>query len=272
VIGYLGWIEAGAPAVAATCVADFAATMRGHRYTVYIFGNAAHQRAVPPEDHMPYSSTPWPGPQPYPDVLACDVMPGGALDWRTLGERIVADKNAGNPAAAWIKYVNYTDLAGRCWHASWTPAYSRTSSNDTGHIHISARTDYANRHTTYDPIANAQTPRLAAGTQEDRVIHEPIPLGRGASVELAFPFGASDNPGMSIATDTGPSGRTKAQWRVAKHKGGGAWAVVLVTTDTTDARRLDVALEHGTDRVTVTRNPIDATDACDTLASVLGWW
>jgi hypothetical protein len=157
---YQQWVAAGSPWSPATCIGDFAATMRGHGYTVYVLGAVgSHLDIATPEDHAPFSHTPWPGPQPYPRVLALDIMPGGAKDWRQVGEQIVADRNAGKPGTEWIKYLNYTDRSNTCWHASWQPGYARRPSSDTGHIHISARTDHVDAHTGYDPVTGDTAPQ-----------------------------------------------------------------------------------------------------------------
>lgn len=152
---YAGWVADGEPWHACQPVADFSATLKKHGYTVYVIGNSTHLHANPPEDHTPYSHTPWPGPQPYPAVLAMDIMPGGSLDWHELGRRLVADKNAGVPGTEAIKYINWTNSAGQCLHEKWEPNHQTSSSADTGHIHISFRTDYATSHVmaNYDPIA-----------------------------------------------------------------------------------------------------------------------
>jgi hypothetical protein len=152
---YSAWVADGSPWKPAQPIADLATTLRGHGMTVYILGNDDHQRADPPEDHTAFSATAWPGPQPYPRILACDVMPDDHVDWVRLGEQIVADKQAGVPGTEWIKYVNYTDRNGTCWHASWQPTYRRTASTDRGHIHVSGRTDYVTSSVAagYDPVA-----------------------------------------------------------------------------------------------------------------------
>lgn len=155
---YAQWVANGSPWSPATCIADFAATLRRRGYTVYILGAVStHLNIAFPEDHAPFSHTPWPGAQPYPRVLACDIMPGGDTDWRRLGMRIHDDRTANVPGTEWIKYMNFTDVFGNCLHASWQGGYSQRPSSDTGHIHISARTDYADRHTSYNPGA-APTP------------------------------------------------------------------------------------------------------------------
>jgi hypothetical protein len=137
-----GWRADGSPWHPAPCIAAFAALLRSYTFTVYELGDERHLSASPPEDHTPYSHTPWPMGQPYPYVLACDIMPGGPVDWRYLGERIVADRDAGRPGTEWIKYVNWTNpVTGAVHHTSWEPGRKDTSSTDSGHIHISARSD-----------------------------------------------------------------------------------------------------------------------------------
>jgi hypothetical protein len=155
---YDQWVADGSPWENAQCIDDFAHTMRGHGYVVYTIGNVqTHLDISWPEDHAPFSHSPWPGAQPYPYVLALDIMPGGEKDWREIGEKIHADKLAGVAGTEWIKYMNYTDTDGNCWHASWVNGYSLTGSSDTGHVHISARTDFVHAHTGYDPLRPAST-------------------------------------------------------------------------------------------------------------------
>jgi hypothetical protein len=150
---YQQWLRDGSPWSPAACISDFARTIRGHGFTVYTLGAVStHLDISFPEDHAPFSHTPWPGAQPYPKVLALDIMPGGSMDWRQLGMRIHNDRNNNVAGTQWIKYMNYTDTAGACFHASWQPGYARRGSSDTGHIHISARTDYVGTGTAYDPV------------------------------------------------------------------------------------------------------------------------
>lgn len=152
---YADWVAAGSPWKASQPVADLGATLRAHGFTVYVIGNHSHATANPPEDHMPYSHTPWPGTQPYDYVLAMDVMPGGQMDWHELAQRLIADKDAGLPGARAIKYINWTDKSGKVWHTKWQPNKVTTASSDSGHIHISFRTDYvtSTELKNYNPLA-----------------------------------------------------------------------------------------------------------------------
>jgi hypothetical protein len=152
VTNYAEWVADGSPWHPAAPVDSLAQTLRRHGYTVYILGNMEHLKSSTPEDHDPYSHTSWPGAQPYPFVLAEDIMPGGAWPLDKLGAKIFADKQAGNAGLAGLKYMNWTDSNGKCWHDKWTPNHVRTSSNDKGHIHLSWRTDFVNKSTNYDPI------------------------------------------------------------------------------------------------------------------------
>lgn len=153
---YQGWVNNGRPIKPAVCIADWIATLRRHGYEVGYYPDERHLKAQPPEDHTPYSHTSWPGIQPYPYVLGSDLMPPTKTGLPTLaqiGARIVLDKQKGVPGTEFIKYINWTDTKGNCWHDEWEPTYRRSSSNDRGHIHISARTDWVLKHTSYDPVA-----------------------------------------------------------------------------------------------------------------------
>jgi hypothetical protein len=158
---FAGWVADGRPWDPAFPVDDLAVCLRGYGYTVYILGNQDHATAQPPEDHMPYSHTPWPGRQPYPYVLACDIMPPpagkGLPSLAQLAAQLFADRQAGVAGALWIKYMNWEPSGGSgpCFHDSWQPKHARTSSTDRGHIHISGRTDFVTSHAAddYDPIA-----------------------------------------------------------------------------------------------------------------------
>lgn len=162
---YQGWLADGSPWKAAVPVQSLSNVLKEYGFTVYILGNKAHLTANPPEDHTPYSHTPWPGAQPYPYVLAEDIMPGGEWSIDRLGAKIFADKQAEHPGLAGLKYMNWTDSAGNCWHDKWTPNHERTTSTDRGHIHLSWRTDFVTNKTYYDPIGGLRvhTPTAPVG-------------------------------------------------------------------------------------------------------------
>ncbi len=155
------WRAAGKPVKYAQPIADLAATLRRHGYTVGTIGNDRHLNANPPEDHTPFSATGWPVASPYPYVHALDVMPppahSGLPSLVELGARLVNDRNAGVAGASWIKYVNWTNGAGKCLHEKWTPRHVTSSSNDVGHIHVSCRSDYTHSAVAsgYDPVAHS---------------------------------------------------------------------------------------------------------------------
>jgi hypothetical protein len=165
---YAQWVAAGSPWKPAAPIDNLSRVLGGYGYTVYVLGDENHATADPPEDHMPYSHTPWPGAQPYDYVLACDIMPPpagkGLPDLVALGAQLIADKNAG--VAPWIKYLNWTDGDGNCWHESWQPNHTRTGSNDRGHLHVSIRTDYATKVVNYDPVASIRGEDMAFTDEE----------------------------------------------------------------------------------------------------------
>jgi len=156
---YAGWVADGKPAKPAQPIADMVAMFRRHGYagTGY-YPDDRHLRASPPEDHCPYSHTPWPGSQPYPSILALDFMPlveGDGKSLAPIARQIIADKRAGK--APWIKYLNWTDEQGHVWHTKWQPNEVTDASSDSGHIHISIRTDYVTSTAAagWDPITGA---------------------------------------------------------------------------------------------------------------------
>lgn len=154
------WRNAGAPWESARPIADMSALLhRRYGYTIGIIGNEAHLSAATPEDHTPFSHTPWPGPQPYPHVLAEDIeaAPPGLPTTAQIGGQLYKDKMAGVHGTEWIKYINWTDPHGNTWHDQWMPDHQRSSSPDKGHTHLSGRTDFVNSNIVvasgYDPVA-----------------------------------------------------------------------------------------------------------------------
>lgn len=192
-----GWLADGSPWKPSTPVADFKATLTRYGFTVYVLGNDDHQHADPPEDHTAFSHTPWPEKQPYPYILACDVMPGGRVDWRDLGAQVVRDKMAGVPGTEWIKYVNWTDRDGNVWQDSWQPNHVHRRSTDTGHLHFSGRTDFVTSSVAagYDPVARllGDTVTLKDMLAEDVVPNPPSredspghkPAGTNVTIKLS---------------------------------------------------------------------------------------
>lgn len=164
---YTCWLNDGRPWKNCQPINDFVAALYAHGYTgpTVGIGDLSHLTAIPPEDHTPYSHTPWPGTQPYPFVLAIDIMGGQGLDLVDLGGRLFDDKSSNKPGTEPIKYINWTDSDGNCWHDSWMPNHTRFASTDKGHIHISFRTDYvtSTRMAIYDPYGGSDmTPEQAS--------------------------------------------------------------------------------------------------------------
>lgn len=130
--------------------------LRRYGYTVYDIGNNDHLDKAKPEDHTPYSETGWPVATPYGWVTAIDIMPPpsgkGLPSLQQLGAQIRKDKIAGR--APFVKYMNWGPVDDR--HAvqdSWKPDLHRYSSSDTGHIHLSGRSDMIHSAVRYDPVA-----------------------------------------------------------------------------------------------------------------------
>lgn len=139
---YYNWVNAGRHWDNARTVNALATTFRNLGYTVYTLGDESHLTANPPEDHTPFSHTGWPVTTRKGTVSALDIMPRSGLPGLSqIGHAIIAAKEAGLPAAAPIKYINWTDENGNVQHTSWEPNESQVHSSDSGHIHISVRSD-----------------------------------------------------------------------------------------------------------------------------------
>jgi hypothetical protein len=152
---YYDWKADGSPKKFSRPISAVANKLRAHGYTVYQEGNLAHLQHEPPEDHTFFSQTGWPGKTPYPYCNATDIMPpavgqkskinGKPLpSLQQLSAQIYADKQAGHPGVAFLKYMNSEpegNNTGPCWHDTWTPNHARISSSDRGHIHLSGRSD-----------------------------------------------------------------------------------------------------------------------------------
>ena len=163
---YQGWLADGKPFRNCVPLLNFIATLRLHGYTGpgSGLGDLSHLTASLPEDHCPYSHTPWPGAQPYPYILAIDIMPGQGLDIIELGGRLFDDKSSNVAGTQPIKYLNWTDSDGNVWHDSWMPNHTRFRSTDSGHIHMSFRTDLVTSTVmaSYDPYGGTDvTPEQA---------------------------------------------------------------------------------------------------------------
>lgn len=152
---YYDWKADGSPKRFSRPISAVANRLRDHGYTVYQEGNLAHLTHEPPEDHTFFSQTGWPGKTPYPYCNAADVMPPAAgqkskingkplPSLQQLSAQLYADKQAGHPGAAFLKYMNSEpegNNTGPCYHDTWTPNHARISSSDRGHIHLSGRSD-----------------------------------------------------------------------------------------------------------------------------------
>lgn len=183
--GYWDWINAGRPFTTAQPIVDLGRTLRGYGYTVYTIGDNSHLQANTPEDHCPFSYTGWPVPSPRWWIHACDIMPppagSGLPNLAQLGGQLVADKLAGHAGVAWLKYLNWTRADGQCVHESWEPGHNVRSSSDTGHIHISARSDFTNSAAAvdYDPVARFR--------QGGGVVTPPVPPSVAPASAPAWP-------------------------------------------------------------------------------------
>lgn len=158
--GYYDWVAAGKPYALIRPLAMVQANIRRHGITVYDYPDDSHLKAARPEDHTPFSVTGWPTANKRWKARAIDIMPRAdteaARDENTaIALQMIEDKDDGVPGTEWIKYLNYTDDAGDCWHVAWQPNKVVTPSTDAGHVHVSGRSDVDldTRADEYDPVA-----------------------------------------------------------------------------------------------------------------------
>jgi len=163
------WERAGVSWRLARPLAALRDKLRAYGYTVYDIGNTAHMDHKPPEDHTPYSETGWPVATAYGWVTAIDIMPPskpGLPSLQRLGAQIYADR------PQWIKYMNWGPVDNS--HAvkdSWKPNHARSASGDTGHIHISCRSDALTSTSadSYDPVARLRGVAISRGCAMFRI-------------------------------------------------------------------------------------------------------
>lgn len=173
---HAAWIRRGKPWRVARPLQQLRDRLRAYGYTVYDLGNDSHLDHIPPEHHCPYSESNWPAFQgsPMPDVVtAIDIMPpggGGLPSLQKLGAQLFADKQ--NGVAPWIVDMNWGPTSNNsAVRDTWRPSHSRSSSSDTGHIHLSSRSDAIDSTAadSYDPVA-----RLRGITNS--TVEDPMPF------------------------------------------------------------------------------------------------
>ena len=147
---FYDWDGKGRPYKVCTPIVGLTGLARRHGYPILgTIGNEEHLRSPRPQDHTPYSVTPWPLPLPGYVVTACDIEYGPYVD------QLIADAKSGR--APWIKYIN---ARGYQWNVrnNWVPV-----PNSDQHCHVSARTDQL---TWWDPTWDPFNPN-ASGNEED---------------------------------------------------------------------------------------------------------
>ena len=172
---YYNWVKAGEPYELAEWMNDVVETVRDHGYVVYHYPDTAHLTTSQPQDHAPFSYTGWPLDSPFGWAFGVDIIPkdGNARSLTPLARQIIADKDAGHPALAGLKYINWTDEQGRVWQTSWKPTKATRPNTDKGHIHLSGRSDSAHwRAVGYDPVARMNGEDMAGITDVTHALFE----------------------------------------------------------------------------------------------------
>jgi hypothetical protein len=170
------WNRAGRPFRLARPLVRLRDVLRAAGYTVYDIGNNQHLDAQPPEDHTPYSETGWPVKSPYGVGCAIDVMPPpagrGLPSLQVLGRRLVNDRITGR--AGFIKYINWGPENDRtAVQDRFMPDHVRRISSDTGHIHVSQRSDMVD--TTafdgYNPLGDDDMSKIILALGADGTVY-----------------------------------------------------------------------------------------------------
>lgn len=262
---YHDWVADGRPWKFARPITEVGNLLRAHGYTVYYQGNKSHLEHVPPEDHTPFSATGWPGKSPYPYCMAMDIMPPapGQLSkingkplpsLARIAAQLRGDKIDGAAEAQFVKYINWEPQGsgGPCYHDSWTPTYSRRTSTDRGHIHVSARSDVATstRSDGYDLVAKIIGDTNMAASQDMIDAAE-----AGVRAVLASAYRASI--GQAPAGDAGKPDRN-ARDQIRAIVGGPVDQAVLlaaIASDNVDTQALADALLPGLSAALVSALP-----------------
>lgn len=145
--GYKDWVKAGKPYNLITPAKALKRNIGASGITVFDYPDESHQRATVPEDHTPYSVTGWPGKNARWNARGLDIMPRSdsaahRKENADIARQLIRDRDAGVPGVAWIKYINWTNENGDCYHVAWQPTKIVTLSSDEGHVHVSGRSDF----------------------------------------------------------------------------------------------------------------------------------
>jgi hypothetical protein len=211
---HLRWISRGSQWQLAWPLVALRDRLRGYGYTVYDLGDTSHLDHIPPEDHTPYSETGWPGTTPYGWVTAIDIMPPpaghGLPSLQALGAQLFNDKQAGFPGVAWLKYMNWGPTNNSsAVHDRWEPGHERSSSGDTGHIHLSCRSDatQSSAGAGYDPVARLRGQTTSSTAMEDIMLFRVKDGGDRTGAPAGTDAGA-----IYLATADGPKWIRGEEW------------------------------------------------------------
>lgn len=170
---YKNWVSKGRPYTLCRPCKELQATIRGHGFIVYDYPNDVHLTASKPEDHTPFSATGWPVGSAFGVAHALDIMPKNSSkaamkELADLARTLMAAKDNGVEAVKWLKYMNWTDENGTCRQENWKTGKRVTvSSSDSGHIHLSARSDMDNVSTDgWDPYNLTTTNTTLSGDDD----------------------------------------------------------------------------------------------------------
>lgn len=205
---YRRWVAAGSRYQIAQPILEIAEVARFRGMQILgILGDASHLQADFPEDHTPFSFTPYPIALPGYWVTAIDLA--NVKGW---GDAILRDARIG--LVPWLKYMNYDYVH---WDSSDGFRQGRGSGDE--HIHLSCFSNYLHASIgDYDPSFAGKRPEVEG-------MYGPLLKG-GHTVCVPVPVVATRRRIFSLAADFG-----KAKIRVAWGRGKNRWQVISVPLD-----------------------------------------
>jgi hypothetical protein len=160
-----------------------------------------------------------------------------------------------------LKYVNWTDSSGACWHTAWQSAETTRTSTDKGHIHCSWRSDHTtcDHATGFDPFIDQPLEADMDPNGQDII--------KGVSNAQALADIWHATVGQTVEGGTNDGGRFKAPPRFKEIRT--AIANIPVPAISLTPEQIDTLAQKAADRVIASHaNSLTAADHAAVVADV----